>query len=50
MDVFPFFVGRRRVYVPFQLSDLKEIKKDLGSYTDAPRLIYPDLYFCDPNL
>jgi hypothetical protein len=29
-------VGRGRVYVPFQLSDLREIKKDLGSYTDAP--------------
>jgi hypothetical protein len=29
-------VGRGRVYVSFQLSDLKEIKKDLGSYTDAP--------------
>jgi hypothetical protein len=28
--------GRGRVYVPFQLSDLREIKKDLGSYTDAP--------------
>jgi hypothetical protein len=25
-------VGRGRVYVPFQLSDLREIKKDLGSY------------------
>jgi hypothetical protein len=24
------------VYIPFQLSDLKEIKKDLGSYTDNP--------------
>jgi hypothetical protein len=29
-------VGRRRVHVSFQLLDLKEIKKDLGSYTDAP--------------
>jgi hypothetical protein len=29
-------VGRGRVYVPFQLSDLREIKKDPGSYTDAP--------------
>jgi hypothetical protein len=29
-------VGRGRVYVPFWLSDLREIKKDLGSYTDAP--------------
>jgi hypothetical protein len=29
-------VGRGRVYVPFQLSDLKEIKKHLDSYTDAP--------------
>jgi hypothetical protein len=29
-------VGRRRIYVPFQLSDLREIKKDLGSYTGAP--------------
>jgi hypothetical protein len=29
-------VGRGWVYVPFQLSDLREIKKDLGSYTDAP--------------
>jgi hypothetical protein len=27
-------VGRGQVYVPFQLSDLKEIKKDLGSYAD----------------
>jgi hypothetical protein len=25
-----------RVYVPFQLSALREIKKDLCSYTDAP--------------
>jgi hypothetical protein len=29
-------VGRGRVYVPFQLSDLREIIKDLGSYTDTP--------------
>jgi hypothetical protein len=29
-------VGRGQVYVPFPLSDLREIKKDLGSYTDAP--------------
>jgi hypothetical protein len=29
-------VERGRVYVPFQLSDLKEIKKDLDSYTDTP--------------
>jgi hypothetical protein len=29
-------VGRGRVYVPLQLSDLKEIKKDLGRYIDAP--------------
>jgi hypothetical protein len=29
-------VGRGQVYVPFQLSDLKEIKKDLGSYGDNP--------------
>jgi hypothetical protein len=29
-------VGRGQFYVPFQLSDLREIKKDLGSYTDAP--------------
>jgi hypothetical protein len=29
-------VGRVGVYVPFQLSDLREIKKHLGSYTDAP--------------
>jgi hypothetical protein len=29
-------VGRGRVYVPFQLSDLREIKKHLDSYTDAP--------------
>jgi hypothetical protein len=28
-------VGRGRIYVPFQLSDLKEIKKHLDSYTDA---------------
>jgi hypothetical protein len=29
-------VGRGWVYVPFQLSDLKEIKKHLDSYADAP--------------
>jgi hypothetical protein len=29
-------VGRGWVYVPFQLSDLREIKKHLDSYTDAP--------------
>jgi hypothetical protein len=29
-------VGRGQVYVPFQLADLREMKKDLGSYTDAP--------------
>jgi hypothetical protein len=29
-------VGRGRVYVLLWLSDLREIKKDLGSYTDAP--------------
>jgi hypothetical protein len=28
-------VRRRKVYVPFQLSDLREIKKHLDSYTDA---------------
>jgi hypothetical protein len=28
-------VGRGKVYVPFQLSNLREIKNDLGSYTDA---------------
>jgi hypothetical protein len=29
-------VRRGRVYVPFQLSDLREILKDLGSCIDAP--------------
>jgi hypothetical protein len=31
-------IGRGQVYIPFQLSDLREIKKkkDLGSYSDAP--------------
>jgi hypothetical protein len=29
-------VGRGQVYIPFQLSDLRDIKKGLGSYTDAP--------------
>jgi hypothetical protein len=29
-------VGKGQVYVPFQLADIREIKKDLGSYTDAP--------------
>jgi hypothetical protein len=29
-------VGREWVYVTFQLSDLREIKKDRGSYTDTP--------------
>jgi hypothetical protein len=29
-------VGRSQVCVPSQLSDLREIKKDLGSYTDTP--------------
>jgi hypothetical protein len=29
-------VGRGQVYVSFQLSDLREIKKNLGCYTDAP--------------
>jgi hypothetical protein len=28
--------GRGQVYVPFRLSDLREIKEDMGSYTDAP--------------
>jgi hypothetical protein len=28
-------VGRGQVYVPFWLSDLREIKKDLGSYIDV---------------
>jgi hypothetical protein len=28
-------VGRGQVHVPFQLSDLREIKKHLDSYTDA---------------
>jgi hypothetical protein len=28
-------VGRGQVYVPFQLSDLREIKKHLDTYTDA---------------
>jgi hypothetical protein len=29
-------VGRGRIYVPFELSDLREIKKHLDSYADAP--------------
>jgi hypothetical protein len=29
-------VGRGRVYVPFQLSNLREVRKDLGSYSDGP--------------
>jgi hypothetical protein len=29
-------VGRGQVYVPFHLLALREIKQDLGSYTDAP--------------
>jgi hypothetical protein len=29
-------VGTGQVCVPFQLSDLREIKKDLGGYTDTP--------------
>jgi hypothetical protein len=29
-------VGRGQVDIPLQLSDLREIKKDLGIYTDAP--------------
>jgi hypothetical protein len=29
-------VGRGRLYFPIWLSELREIKKDLGSYTDAP--------------
>jgi hypothetical protein len=29
-------VRRGQLYVPFQLSDVREILKDLGSYTDAP--------------
>jgi hypothetical protein len=29
-------VGRGRIYVSFQLSDLKEMKKDLGNYTNNP--------------
>jgi hypothetical protein len=28
--------GKSRIYVSFQLSDLKEMKKDLGKYTDNP--------------
>jgi hypothetical protein len=28
-------VGKWQVYIPFQLSDLREIKRDLGSYTDT---------------
>jgi hypothetical protein len=28
-------IGKGRVYVSFQLSDLREIKKHLDSYTDA---------------
>jgi hypothetical protein len=32
-------VGRGQVYVPFQLSDLREIKKHLDSYTDAQTYI-----------
>jgi hypothetical protein len=29
-------VGRGRIYVSFQLSDIKEMKKDLGNHTDNP--------------
>jgi hypothetical protein len=28
--------GRGRIYVAFRLSDLKEMKRDLGNYTDNP--------------
>jgi hypothetical protein len=28
-------VGKGQVYIPFQLSDPREIKKHLDSYTDA---------------
>jgi hypothetical protein len=41
-------VGRGRVYVPFQLSELREIKKHLDSYTNAQ--IHSSLFLCDPNL
>jgi hypothetical protein len=34
--VLPPSTGRGQVYVPFQLSDLREILKDQGSYTYAP--------------
>jgi hypothetical protein len=42
-------VERGQVYVPFQLSDLREIKKHLDSYTDA-QTMHPSFYLCDPNL
>jgi hypothetical protein len=29
-------IGRGQVYVPFHLLELREITKDLGSYTNAP--------------
>jgi hypothetical protein len=28
--------GKSRTYVSFQLSNLKEMKRDLGNYTDNP--------------
>jgi hypothetical protein len=37
-------VGKGRVYVPFQLSDLREIKKYLDSYTDAQTNTFKPLF------
>jgi hypothetical protein len=36
-------IGRGRVYVPFHLSDLREIKKHLDSYTDVQRNTFKPL-------
>jgi hypothetical protein len=41
-------VERGQIYVSFQLSDLREIKKHLNSCTNAQ--IHSSLYLCDPNL
>jgi hypothetical protein len=42
-------VGRGWVYVPFQLSDLREIK-NIWTAILMPRQIHSSLYLCDPNL
>jgi hypothetical protein len=48
MGASPFNSRKRQVYLPFQLSDLREISKHLNNCIDVQ--IHSSLYLYDPKL